>query len=334
MSPEIPKTENLEKEVFRINNETSFRSIALEVYQFQYQNNPLYQRFSDALRKNPSNVDSLEQIPFLPVSVFKTGKVLSSELDPELVFESSGTTAIKGSLHFVTKASLYKESFTKTFTAFFGPPDEYCILAVLPSYLERGNSSLVYMADQLMTISGHSNNGFYLHEQEKLKETLEELEKKGQKTILLGVSYALLDLAEQFPMALEHTAVVETGGMKGRRKELSKQELYAALKKGFGVSRIYSEYGMTELLSQAYAVDGVYTTPPWMKVLLREESDPLQIIRKTGQSGVINIIDLANIYSCSFIATDDAGKKVDEDRFEIIGRVDNSDIRGCSLMVV
>jgi phenylacetate-coenzyme A ligase PaaK-like adenylate-forming protein len=334
MSPEIPKTENLEKEVFRINNESSFRSIALEVYHFQYHNNKLYQRFSNALRKDPSNVESLEQIPFLPVSVFKSAKVLTTELEPELIFESSGTTAAKGSLHFVAKASIYKESFTRAFTNFFGPPADHCILALLPSYLERGNSSLVYMADQLMALSGHPLSGFYLHDQEKLKHTLEELEQNGQKTILLGVSYALLDLAERFPMQLEHTAVVETGGMKGRRKELSKQELYAALKKGFGVSRICSEYGMTELLSQAYAVDGIYNTPPWMKVLLREESDPLTIIKENGRAGVINIIDLANIYSCSFIATDDAGRTHDQGSFEVIGRVDNSDVRGCSLMIV
>jgi phenylacetate-coenzyme A ligase PaaK-like adenylate-forming protein len=334
MSPEIPKTENLEKEVFRINNESSFSSIALEVYHFQYHNNLLYQRFSNALGKNPSNIQSPEQIPFLPVSFFKTGKLITNGLEPELVFESSGTTAGKGSLHYVAKSSVYKESFTRSFSDYFGPPSEYCILALLPSYLERGNSSLVYMADQLMALSGHPLNGFYLHDHEKLKQTLELLERNGQKTILLGVSYALLDLAENFPMQLQHTVVVETGGMKGRRMELSKPELFEELKKGFGVQKIYSEYGMTELLSQAYGVDGLYTTSPWMKVLIREESDPLSIIKENGRAGVINIIDLANIYSCSFIATDDAGRIHDQNSFEVIGRVDNSDIRGCSLMVV
>ena len=332
MSLELPKTEDLEERVFSIHNEESFQTIALEVYHFQYHNNPLYRAYCEALNKIPGKVAHLEEIPFLPISFYKSHQVKTGDFRPELVFESSGTTGTVSSKHLVKNLGLYETSFLKAFRMFFDDPGKFCILGLLPSYLERGSSSLVYMVDQLIKRSGHGDSGFYLHDHEKLTEVLKSLEDRGGKIILFGVSYALLDLAASHPMNLNHTSIIETGGMKGRKKEISKQELYDELKQAFSLSHIYSEYGMTELLSQAYAKDGMYTTPPWMKILLREESDPFQIIHQIGKTGVINVIDLANLYSCSFIATDDAGRMYD-DGFEVLGRIDLSDVRGCSLLV-
>ena len=258
--------------------------------------------------------------------------VKTGDFIPELVFESSGTTGSVSSKHLVKSSGLYETSFLKAFEIFFGDPGRFCILGLLPSYLERGSSSLVYMVDRLIKRSGHAESGFYLHDHEKLNEVLRSLEDREIKTILFGVSYALLDLAASFPLNLNHTIMIETGGMKGRKKEISKQELFDELKRSFSLQHIFSEYGMTELLSQAYAKDGIYTNPPWMKILLREESDPFQIIEQTGKTGVINVIDLANLYSCSFIATEDAGR-IHDHGFEVLGRIDHSDIRGCSLML-
>jgi hypothetical protein len=333
MSLEIPKTAYLEEKVFSIHNDQAFESIALEVYHFQFHNNPLYRAYCEALGKNPGNVSHTGSIPFLPISFFKTQEVKTGSFKPELVFESSGTTGLQSSKHFLRFAVQYEKSFLEGFRSFFGDPQSYCILGLLPSYLERSNSSLVYMVDQLVKQSKHPSSGFYLHDLEGLAKNLSALEEQGQDTILFGVSYALLDLAAQKSMPLKHTSIVETGGMKGRRKEMSKQELYDALRSAFDLDHVYSEYGMTELLSQAYAIDGLYTAPPWMKVYLREETDPLEIIKASGQTGVINIIDLANLYSCSFIATEDAGRLHDFG-FEVLGRVDHSDIRGCSLMLI
>jgi phenylacetate-coenzyme A ligase PaaK-like adenylate-forming protein len=332
MSLELPKTADLEERVFSIHNEDSFQTIALEVYHFQYHNNPLYRAYCQTLGRIPGKITRLEEIPFLPISFFKSHPVKSGDFRPELVFESSGTTGTVSSKHLVKNLGLYETSFLKAFRMFFGEPSEFCILGLLPSYLERGSSSLVYMVDHLMKMSGHGDSGFYLHDHEKLAEVLKALEDKGEKAILFGVSYALLDLAASQPMKLNHTTLIETGGMKGRKKEISKQELYDELKQAFSLSHIYSEYGMTELLSQAYAKDGIYTTPSWMRILLREETDPLQIIQQVGKTGVINVIDLANLYSCSFIATDDAGR-IQDKGFEVLGRIDRSDIRGCSLML-
>ena len=332
MSLEIPKTADLEEKVFFIHNEESFQTIALEVYHFQYHNNPLYKAYCQALGRIPGKVARMEEIPFLPISFFKSHQVKTGEFKPGLVFESSGTTGTVSSKHLVKDPGLYETSFLKAFRMFFGDPGEFCILGLLPSYLEKGSSSLVYMVDQLIKRSGHPDSDFYLHDHEKLTEVLKSLETRGEKTILFGVSYALLDLAASHPMELKHTSIIETGGMKGKKKEISKQELYDELKEAFSLSYIYSEYGMTELLSQAYAKDGMYTAPPWMKILLREETDPLQLINQEGKTGVINVIDLANLYSCSFIATDDAGR-IHEKGFEVLGRIDRSDIRGCSLML-
>ena len=310
-----------------------FEARAQEIFQFQLKNNAVYGAFVKALGTDTSRVDSITRIPFLPVRFFKSLEVKTGEFEPEAVFESSGTTGMISSRHLVKDLSLYRESFTRGFELFYGPASEYCIIGLLPSYLERENSSLVLMVDDLIRQSGHPQSGFYLNEFDKLAAVLRELESREQKTLLIGVSFALLDFAEQYPIPLKHTIIMETGGMKGRRKELIRPELHAVLKAAFSVPVIHSEYGMTELLSQAYSKgDGIYHCPPWMKILLRDDEDPLRVIA-TG-SGVVNVIDLANIHSCSFIATDDAGKVYPDGSFEILGRVDGSDMRGCSLLVV
>ena len=310
-----------------------FEARALEIFQFQLKNNAVYGAFVKALGTDTSRVDSITRIPFLPVRFFKSLEVKTGEFEPEAVFESSGTTGMISSRHLVKDLSLYRESFTRGFELFYGPASEYCIIGLLPSYLERENSSLVLMVDDLIRQSGHPQSGFYLNEFDKLAAVLRELESREQKTLLIGVSFALLDFAEQYPIPLKHTIIMETGGMKGRRKELIRPELHAVLKAAFSVPVIHSEYGMTELLSQAYSKgEGIYQSPPWMKILLRDDEDPLRVI--TSGSGVVNVIDLANIHSCSFIATDDAGKVYPDGSFEILGRVDGSDMRGCSLLVV
>ncbi len=313
--------------------ESDFEALALEIFQYQLNNNAVYGAFVKALGTDTSRVDSITRIPFLPVRFFKSLEVKTGEFEPEAVFESSGTTGMISSRHLVKDLSLYRESFTRGFELLYGPASDYCIIGLLPSYLERGNSSLVLMADDLIRQSGHPLSGFYLNEFDKLAAVLRELESREQKTLLIGVSFALLDFAEQYQIPLKHTIIMETGGMKGRRKEMIRQELHAILQQSFSLSAIHSEYGMTELLSQAYSKEeGIYHCPPWMKILLRDDEDPLRVI--TSGSGVVNVIDLANIHSCSFIATDDAGKVYPDGSFEILGRVDGSDMRGCSLLVV
>ena len=335
MNGEIPKTDELEEKVFSISNEESFDSIALSVYHFQYNNCQVYQNYCNLINRTPDSVQEVGQIPFLPISFFKTHAVVAGDFDPQLVFKSSGTTGAIQSTHQVKTAALYEKSFLKCFGQFFGNIEDYCILGLLPSYLERGHSSLVYMVNCLIKKSAHTQSGFYLYDFDKLYNTLRALEVAGQKTILFGVTYALLDFASQYSLSLDSTILIETGGMKGRREELTRDELYEQLKKAFGLKKVYSEYGMTELLSQGYGVNGRFRTPAWVKILLRDETDPLGIHSpvKLG-SGAINIIDLANLYSCSFLATDDVGKIHKDGSFEVLGRMDNSDIRGCSLMVV
>ena len=331
---EIPKAKEFEKKVFTIDNEKEFDSIALELYQFQYFNNPVYHNYCKAILKTPDRVKDITGIPFLPISFFKTHSVKSTTFEPELVFKSSGTTGLTTSTHLVSSSNLYRQSFMGGFQLFFGDVKQYCVIGLLPSYLERGESSLVYMVEHLIKESGHEKSGFYLYEHQNLHKTLKSLEEAGQHTILFGVTYALLDFVKNFPQRLSCTTIIETGGMKGRGREITKTELYEELKKGFGVSYIHSEYGMTELLSQAYATNGVYRCPPWMKIFLRDETDPFHLYLPVAlQSGAINVIDLANIYSCSFIATDDVGKMGSDGSFEVHGRMDHSDIRGCSLMI-
>ncbi|HEX9513439.1 MAG TPA: acyl transferase [Puia sp.] len=321
-----------EKKIFGL-KKGDFTATALEIFRFQYDNNPIYRLYTDTLGISPGAVQAITEIPFLPVSFFKTHPVKTTDFTPEAVFESSGTTGTRGSLHEVKDLGLYKESFMAGFERFYGPVKDWCIIGLLPAYLERSNSSLVVMVDALIRKSGHADSGFYLYEHGKLYELLGRLEAQGQKTLLIGVTFALLDFAEHYSLPLRHTIVMETGGMKGRRKEITRMELHDVLTKSLGLSVIHAEYGATELLSQAYSDGkGLFTCPPWMRVLPRAEDDPLET-REQGE-GILNIIDLANVYSCSFLATEDIGRVHPDGRFEVAGRVDNSDIRGCSLMVV
>ncbi len=316
----------------------NFNELALEVFNFQFHHNSLYNRFCNLVKADPDHIHSPEQIPFLPISFFKTHTVTTTSFEPETTFESSGTTTSINSRHLVRSVDLYRKSFSNTFKHFYGDPSGYCILALLPSYLERQHSSLVMMADELICKSGHPASGFYLNEFDRLAKVLQELNAHQQPTLLLGVTFALLDFAEQFPQPLPSTIIMETGGMKGRRTELTRQEVHEILQQAFRQKNIHSEYGMTELLSQGYSkANGIFYPAPWMKVLVRAEDDPFLVQSATNGTvinGAINVIDLANIYSCSFIATDDAGKLHSDDSFEVLGRLDNSDIRGCSLMAL
>jgi phenylacetate-coenzyme A ligase PaaK-like adenylate-forming protein len=322
------------EKIFSISSEQDFNKVALEVFRFQYENNSVYRKFSDLLKINPKQVDTIEKIPFLPIDLFKNHTVLSSKDKIQKTFTSSGTTGAKTSKHHVTDLSIYEQSFNLGFQQFYGNIKDYVVLALLPSYLEREGSSLIYMAQHLIEKSGHSDSGFYLNNLSELQSKLISLDKQGQKVLLIGVSFALLDLAENFQFNLKNTIIMETGGMKGRRKEMIREELHSILKKGFGVSTIHSEYGMTELLSQAYSSgNGIFEYPLWMKILIRDPEDA-QSYLKTNSTGGINVIDLANINSCSFIATQDLGKKSENNSIEIMGRFDNSDIRGCNLLVL
>ena len=310
-----------------------FEKQALKTFQYQYAHVDVYHQWVKLLGVNPTSVKAIEDIPFLPISVFKSHQVLTRYSHAEVVFKSSGTTGMERSQHFVYDLEVYKKSFRIGFEWFYGDISDYTILALLPSYLAQGESSLVYMIDDLIKKSNNQNSGFYLNNYDDLVAKLKVLESNNKKTILLGVSYALLDLIEQNVFQLKHTIVMETGGMKGRRKEMVKEELHQALIEGFGVSQIHSEYGMTELLSQAYSKgNGVFKTPPWMKVLIRDATDPLSLISGT-QTGGINVIDLSNWYSCSFLATQDLGRIVGPNQFEIVGRFDHTDIRGCNLLL-
>jgi phenylacetate-coenzyme A ligase PaaK-like adenylate-forming protein len=324
----------MQETIFNIKSEVQFTKIALDVFKHQFKNNKVYRSFCDLIHKHPSDVTKVEQIPFLPIQFFKTREVLSSLEEIDEIFTSSGTTGSITSKHFVTDINLYKESYLKGFVHFYGNIKEYAVLALLPNYLERNGSSLVFMVDDLIAKSKNSESGFYLNNIDELAKKLIYLEEKGQKILLIGVSFALLDLIEKHQFNLKNTIVMETGGMKGRRKELIRNELHQLLQKGFGVDEVHSEYGMTELLSQAYSKgSGVFKTPPWMKILARDTEDALTIL-PSGKAGGINVIDLANYNSCSFIATQDLGKVHENETFEIIGRFDNSDIRGCNLMVL
>ena len=315
-----------------------FASLALALFQFQHHYNPIYRKYCDLLNIVPRKIDRIDKIPFLPIRFFKTHQVVSTDFEAELIFESSGTSQTMNSRHFVKDKAIYTRSFNEAFRLFYGDPSQWCIIALLPSYLERKNSSLVMMADELIQQSGHPKSGFYLNEWEKLDNSLQQLESQQQKTVLLGVTFALLDFAEQFPRPLKNTILMETGGMKGRREEITRAQVHEILCRQFCLEKIHSEYGMTELLSQAYSYgDGIFNCPPWMKILLREEDDPfaIHVNNKYRQiRGAINCIDLANIHSCSFLATEDAGKLYPDGSFELLGRLDNTDIRGCSLLAL
>ena len=324
----------MRESIFNIQTEQEFLDIALTVFRHQFNNNSVYRSFCDLLYIHPSDVKEIAQIPFLPIQFFKTKEVLSTQNAIQETFTSSGTTGSVTSKHFVTDLALYEESYLKGFRNFYGNIEDYTVLALLPNYLEREGSSLVYMVNDFILKSNKPESGFYLNNLEELASMLERLDTAGEKVLLIGVSFALLDVIERYQLCLKNTIVMETGGMKGMRKELVRDELHRLLAKGFGVSQIHSEYGMTELLSQAYALrDGRFGCPPWMKVLARDTEDALSILPR-GVSGGVNIIDLANYNSCSFIATQDLGKVHTDGTFEIIGRFDNSDIRGCNLMVL
>lgn len=329
----MPSRSRLKSEIFRINSEKKFQTLALEVFRYQYANNSLYQTFCQHLYIHPDKVKKIEQIPFLPVSFFRNFKVLTGQPNIRTVFASSGTTGQATSHHHITDIQLYEHSFTKGFERFYGKPDQYCILALLPSYLERQQSSLVYMTEHLIRQSGHPNSGFYLYEHEKLFQALVALKASLQPTILLGVTYALLDMAAAFPLEFPELIVMETGGMKGKRREMVREEVHNMLCKGFGVKKIHSEYGMTELLSQAYSNgNGLFASPPWMRVLIRDTNDPLKIL-EAEKSGGINVIDLANIDSCAFLELQDLGKMHPNGLFEVLGRFDYSQVRGCNLLL-
>ena len=317
----------MENQIFSVTSST-FEDTALDVFHFQYKNNPIYQKFVDHLgRKTPEN---LTEIPFLPISFFKTHEIRCFQKETEIQFKSSGTGGDR-STHCIESLALYEHSFEPTYRKQLGNPEEQIIIALLPHYVEQGESSLVYMVNKLIKLSNNTLSGFYLNDLEKIKTTYQSALTLGKKVIVFGVSYALLDLAEQ-QIDLSQAIIIETGGMKGRRKELTKEELHAELKKGLNVNYIASEYGMSELLSQAYSdKEGVFTTPPWMKILIRDVNDALSF-EAEGKTGGINVIDFANLYSCSFIATQDLGK-VFGNSFQLLGRFDNSDIRGCNLLV-
>lgn len=316
-----------------LKQEGDFENLALEVFQLQANNNKVYGEFIKNLGVSSTSVKEINQIPFLPVEIFKSQKILTGDDTHQLIFTSSGSTGENVSRHFVKDAGFYEKIFSEIFRKFYGKVNEYVILALLPSYLERQGSSLVLMMEKLIEQTHHSDSGFYLNDFEKLHETLKRLNDKKQKTILFGVTFALLDFVSSFQLDFPELIVMETGGMKGRRKELVREEVHENLCRGFGVKSIHSEYGMTEILSQAYSNgNGIFQTPPWMRVLIRDASDPL-VQAGTGTSGGINIIDLANIDSCAFIATQDLGKMYADNTFEVLGRFDFSDVRGCNLLV-
>ena len=323
----------LENKIFDISSEKEFEKLSLEVFQYQYQNNKTYHQFCRLLDRTPENTSSLTEIPFLPIEFFKSKKLQTKNRPAQAIFTSSGTTGTNTSKHYVSDLRLYEESFLTAFRHFYGDPTAYTFLALLPSYLERTGSSLIYMVDSLIKHSEDENSGFYLNNLNELSEKLEKLDRAGKTVFLIGVSFALLDLIEKNNFKLSNTIIMETGGMKGRRKEMIREELHAELKAGFGVKQIHSEYGMTELLSQAYSSgQGIFECPPWMKFFIRDPEDALSFLPQ-GKTGGINVIDLANINSCSFIATQDLGR-VKNKKIEILGRFDNSDIRGCNLLLL
>jgi len=320
--------------IFNIKNQTEFEDLALQVFNHQFKNNRVYRSFCDLLYKHPSDIKTIRDIPFLPIQFFKSHSILTSKADIETTFTSSGTTGKLTSKHYVTDLKIYEQSFTQGFQQFYGNIEDYVVLALLPSYLEREGSSLIYMVNVMISQSKHPESGFYLNNISELKDTLIKLNAEEKKVLLIGVSFALLDLVEAYQFNLKNTIIMETGGMKGKRKELIRTDLHNKLKAGFGVETIHSEYGMTELLSQAYSAgNGIFNCPNWMCILTRDTEDALTI-QDSGKTGGINVIDLANINSCSFIATQDLGKTYQNGTFEVIGRFDNSDIRGCNLMVL
>ena len=323
---------SVESQIFKIKTNDEFNALALQIFNFQYANNLIYKQWCDLLKTNVLELDSIYKIPFLPIEFFKTESIISSPITNQTVtFTSSSTTSQTPASHFVNNINLYNDSFLRAFNLFYGNPNQYCFLALLPNYLQRKGSSLVYMCNELIKQSTHPFSGFFLDDIDDLIIKINQLKNSSQKVILIGVSYALMDLCEKITLT-ENFTVIETGGMKGTRKELLKTELHNYLKNGFKINSIHSEYGMTELLSQAYSLgDEKFLSPPWLKFLIREVDNPLQLVN-TNKTGGINVIDLANIYSCSFIATKDLGNIGENNKLQLMGRFDNSDVRGCNLL--
>jgi hypothetical protein len=322
-----------QQQIFSIDSPAKFQEAALQVFRYQAHNCAVYKQFIGGLKIDVATVSRLCDIPFLPIEFFKQHRVVSSGDEPEITFTSSGTTGMITSSHMVTEVSWYEQSFRQAFEIFYGKVENYCILALLPAYLERAGSSLVYMADDLIKQSQHPDSGFYLYNHEELHQQLLKQQQAGTPTLLIGVTFALLDFVEHYPINYSELIVMETGGMKGRRKEMIREELHEILCSGFGVDAIHSEYGMTELLSQGYSKgQGIFNCPPWMQLQIRDTNDPVSSIGY-GKTGGVNIIDLANINSCSFLATQDLGKLYEDNSFEILGRFDASDIRGCNLLI-
>lgn len=320
-------------DIFSVKSTDAFNALALSIFKLQAQNCNVYREYIFHLGVDADEVSEIAQIPFLPISFFKSHSILSSTDPVEITFSSSGTTGMTQSSHYVTNVKLYEQSYLQAFAQFYGDITEYCFLALLPSYQQRAGSSLIYMVNDLIEKSRHPQSGYFLYNHDELLKTLLDLKSKKQKTVLIGVTYALLDFIEQFEIDFPGLIVMETGGMKGKRKEMVREELHAQLTKGFGVDAIHSEYGMTELLSQAYSLgEGIFNCPSWMQVLIRDTNDPLSLIAN-GRTGGINVIDLANLNSCSFIATQDLGRINPDQSFEVLGRFDNADIRGCNLLV-
>lgn len=309
-----------------------FDSLCMEMFRYQYHANAVFKQWCDLMNATPTTVKTPEQIIPLPVGFFKTHTVMTEGPAPSFYFESSGTTGMQNSRHWVRDISVYENSFRTAFRQFYGNPKDWCILALLPAYLERSHSSLVYMAEDLIQSSQHPQSGFYLYNHAELDNVLTQQEQAKQPTLLLGVTFALLDFAAAFPRKLQHTVVMETGGMKGRRKEMTRAEVHEDLCAALGVPVIHAEYGMTELFSQAYSPgNGRFVCPPWMRIRVRDEEDPLH---SCGQGrGIVQVIDLANVHSCAFIATEDVGQVHPDGSFEVWGRLDHSDIRGCSLLM-
>lgn len=319
--------------IFSVSGSQEFEKLSLEIFNHQVRNCEVYGRFVSNLGIDIQEVKKLNSIPFLPIEFFKSQKISCSKDEPGMVFSSSGTTGPSQSRHFVHDIDFYIQSYRTAFNLFYGEISKYTILALLPSYLEREGSSLIYMVNDLINLSKHQKSGYFLDNHDLLKQTLEELKATESPTILIGVTYALLDFVESHSIEFPELIVMETGGMKGKRKEILRTELHEILSAGFGVRRIHSEYGMTELLSQAYSKgSGIFQTPPWMKIRIRDTNDPLTLLGYESTGG-LNIIDLANVHSCSFIATQDLGRCYSDESFEVLGRFDNSDIRGCNLLV-
>ncbi|MGJ1267663.1 acyl transferase [Sphingobacterium spiritivorum] len=321
------------QQIFEIQSDKQFNDNCLNIFRYQYDHCQPYKQYVDYLHIDTKNITHYTQIPFLPIELFKSQEIITSGSVPQVTFSSSGTTGMITSKHLVADAKLYEQSFRKAFKQFYGDVRDIAVLALLPSYLERSGSSLIYMVDDLIKSSEQPESGYFLYNHADLFTALQKLKQKNTKTILFGVTYALLDFVETYEIDFPELIIMETGGMKGKRKEMIREEVHDLLGEGFNVPAIHSEYGMTELLSQGYSYGkGIFQHPNWMKILIRDTNDPLTLT-DNSRTGAINVIDLANIYSCSFIATQDLGKIYPDGSFEVLGRFDQSDIRGCNLLV-